>query len=64
MSKNIIRDAQGRMLATIHQTDERTYLRDFTTGRVLATYNEKTDRTLDLTKNQQSTGNLIMRFIK
>ena len=64
MSSKTIRDAQGRIRATIHETDTRTYLHDFTTGKVLATYNEKTDRTLDLTKNQQSTGNQIMRFIK
>lgn len=60
----IIKDSRGKALATIQNTGTQTYLKDFTTGKVLATYRKGTDTTLDWTKNQQCRGNQLARFIK
>ena len=59
----IIKDSNGKMLATIHNTGTQTYLKDFTTGKVLASYRPGTDTTLDWTKNQPVKGNQILRFV-
>lgn len=48
------------MLATVYNSGTQTYLRDFKSGRTLATYRDgKT-----VAKNQTLKGNQLMRFVR
>ena len=60
MGTDYIRDSRGKMLATVYNSGTQTYLRDFKSGRTLATYRDgKT-----VAKNQTLKGNQLMRFVR
>ena len=62
MSTDYIRDSRGKMLATVYNSGTQTYLRDFKTGKTLATYRD--GKTVNLVKNQTVKGNQLMRFVR
>ena len=59
-----IRDSKNNIIATQTKFGDRTITRDFTTNKVVATYNENTNRTWDTKSNTQSKGDQSKRFIK
>ena len=61
MSTEHIRDAKGKILATVHTTDTQSYVTQFA-GKTLASY--RNEKTVDLVKNQTMNGNQLMRFVK
>jgi hypothetical protein len=62
MSNQYIHGANGKILATIKNTANQSYLVDFKSGKTVATY--RNGRTQDLVKNQTVKGNQLVRFIK
>ena len=61
MAIDYIRDAKGKILATVHTTATQCYVTQFA-GKTVATY--RNGRTQDLVKNQTVRGNQLMRFVK
>jgi hypothetical protein len=59
-----IKDHMGRFLGTIRQDGSKTTVRDFKTGKIVATYNANSNQTLDWKKNQTLQGNQAVRFVK
>ena len=65
MSTKIIRDSVGKILATVYDSGTQTYLRDFTTNRVLASVRKNSDTVLDWTTNKPVKGReQLLRFVK
>ena len=58
-----IRDDKGKMLGSIKTEGNKTTARDFS-GKIVATYNSNTNRTVDWKSNKTMVGNQAIRFIK
>jgi hypothetical protein len=63
MANEYIKDSTGRILATVTNTSNRSFVTQFG-GKTVATYNKGTNTTVDLVKNQSVKGNQLMRFVK
>ena len=61
---NYIKGSFGRMIGTIREDNNKTTVRDFKSGNIVATYNKDTNRTLDWKNNKTLTGNQAIRFLK
>ena len=64
MSSTYIKDAQGKLLATVYDSGSQVYLRDFKTARTLATYRKSSNTTLDLKTNTLVRGDQLLRFVR
>ncbi len=62
MGIEYIRDSRGKMLATVYNSGTQTYLRDFKSGRTLATYRD--GKTQHLKTNSMVRGNQLMRYVR
>jgi len=61
MSTEHIRDAKGKILATVQTTATQSYVTQFA-GKTVATY--RNGKTVDLVKHQTVRGNQLQRFVK
>lgn len=58
-----IRDNNGKMIATVTEQGNKVITRDWTTNKIVATYDKKADRTVSW-DNKSMKGNQSMRFVK
>lgn len=59
----IIKDNMGRFVGTITTGQDKTYVRDFKTGNIVATYDANRDKTISWKDNKTYDGNQAMRFL-
>lgn len=59
-----IKDHAGRIIGTISQDANKTTVRDFKSGKTVATYNAATNRTRDWRTNRTMQGNQAIRFLR
>ena len=64
MATEIIRDNMGKMIGKLDDVGDRIVLKEWASGKILATYFKNQNRTVGWEKNDSSTGNQVMRYLK
>lgn len=59
-----IKDHMGRMIGTVRQDGDKTTVREFKSGNIVATYDAKSNKTLDWKNNKTLQGDQGIRFLK
>lgn len=61
---NIIKDHMGRFVGTVNTSGNKTYVRDFKSGKIVSSYNSNSNKTLSWSDNKTYDGNQAIRFLK
>jgi hypothetical protein len=64
MKTEIIKNHMGRFVGTSKVDGTRKIVRDFATGRIISSYDFKSNKTIDWRKNQTLSGDQAIRFLK
>ena len=64
MSVEYLKDIMGRFIGTSRTDGNKTTVRDFKSGNIVATYNAKSNTTLDWKRSKTVQGNQAIRFVK
>ena len=59
-----IKDHMGRFIGTQRTDGNKTTVREFKSGNIVATYNKSTNSTLDWKKNNTTHGNVAINKLK
>jgi hypothetical protein len=59
-----IRDNMGRMIATQSKVGDRIVTRDWSTNKMVASYDTKSNKTLSWNDNKITNGDQSLRFLK
>ena len=59
-----IRDNTGRILGNTTTNGNKTIVRDFKSGKIVSSYDSKTNTTWECKTNTTSKGNQAVRFLK
>jgi len=63
MGTEYIRDNIGRLIGSTQTEGNKTTIRDFKSNKIVATYDSKSNSTLDWRRNQKVKGNQGLRFL-